>query len=74
MNYSRIRLPWKQLERGQGFFIPCLDFEKMREYGLVKAVGMRILDAHAIPGIKDGAAGVWFFRKPSQPRPVEPQR
>ena len=74
MNYSRIRLPWKQLERGQGFFVPCLDFEKMREYGLIKAVSMRILDAHAIPGIKDGATGVWFFRKPSQPRPDAPPR
>lgn len=75
MNYSRIRLPWKQLERGQGFFVPCLDFEKMREYGLIKAVGMRILDAHAIPGIKDGATGVWFFRKPyktAAPPPAAP--
>ena len=64
MNYSRLRLPWKQLERGQGFFIPCLDFEKTREYVLVKAVGERIFDAQAIPGIKDGVVGVWFFRKP----------
>jgi hypothetical protein len=64
MDYSRLRLPWKQLERGQGFFIPCLDFEKTREYVLIKAVGERIIDAQAIPGIKDGVAGVWFFRKP----------
>ena len=73
MNYSRIRLPWKQLKKGQGFFVPCLDFEKMKEYGLIKAVSMRILDAHAIPGIKDGVAGVWFFRKPhktASPPPV----
>lgn len=64
MNYSRIRLPWKRLERGQGFFVPCLDFEKMREYVLTKAVSERVLDVQAIPGIKDGAAGVWFFRRP----------
>lgn len=68
MNYSRLRLPWKRLERGQGFFIPCLDFEKMREYVLTKAVSERVLDVQAIPGIKDGAVGVWFFRKPLQPR------
>lgn len=74
MDYSRLRLPWKRLKKGQGFFIPCLDFEKMREYGLIKAVGERVLDARAIPGIKDGAAGVWFFRPPpSQPRPSAPQ-
>ena len=48
MDYSRLRLPWKQLERGQGFFVPCLDFEKTREYVLVKAVGLRIFDAQAI--------------------------
>jgi len=74
VNYSRLRLPWKRLERGQGFFIPCLDFEKMREYVLTKAVSERILDADATPGIKDGVAGVWFFRKPLQPRPSVPPR
>ncbi len=75
MDYSRLRLPWKQLERGQGFFIPCLDFEKTREYVLIKAVGERIIDAQAIPGIKDGVAGVWFFRKPQKtvvPPPAAP--
>lgn len=64
MNYSKINLPWTRLEKGQGFFVPCLDFEKMKEYGLIKAVSVRILDGQAVPGIKDGAAGVWFFRKP----------
>ena len=75
MIYSKLRLPWKQLEKGQGFFIPCLDFEKMREYVLTKAVSERILDADATPGIKDGAAGVWFFRKPRktvEPPPAAP--
>ena len=72
MDYSRLRLPWKQLERGQGFFVPCLDFEKTREYVLVTAVGLRIFDAQAMPGIKDGVVGVWFFRKPR--RTAEPPR
>lgn len=62
MIYSKLRLPWKRLERGQGFFIPCLDFEQMRIYGLTKAVSLRILDGRAIPGIKDGVTGVWFYR------------
>jgi hypothetical protein len=64
MKRLSITYPWSKVEKGQGFFVPCLDFEKMREYGLTKAVSERILDARAIPGIKDGAAGVWFFRQP----------
>lgn len=68
MIYSKLRLPWKQLKRGQGFFIPCLDFEETRRQVLMKAVSERVLDGQAIPGIKDGVAGVWFFRKPAQPR------
>jgi hypothetical protein len=33
---------------------------------LVKAVGLRIFDAQAMPGIKDGVVGVWFYRRPSK--------
>ena len=29
MSYS-IRFPWDKTERGQGFFIPCLDTAKVR--------------------------------------------
>jgi len=76
MQYSRLRLPWKRLKKGQGFFVPCLDFEKMRQHGLSRAISMRILDAHATAGIKDGVAGVYFFRKPRKtaepPRPAPP--
>ncbi len=68
MRDSRVRRAWKQLKKGQGFFVPCLDFEKMRQHGLSRAISMRILDAHAVAGVKDGAAGVYFFRKPSVPR------
>jgi len=35
---------------------------------LVKAVGLRIFDAQATPGIKDGVVGVWFYRRPLQRR------
>jgi len=72
MHYSRLRLPWKRLKKGQGFFVPCLDFEKMRQHGLSRAISMRILDAHATAGIKDGVAGVYFFRKPR--KTAEPPR
>jgi hypothetical protein len=66
MQYSRLRLPWKRLKKGQGFFVPCLDFEKMRQHGLSRAISMRILDAQAKPGVMAGVAGVWFYR----PRPA----
>ena len=65
MIYSKLRLPWKQLEKGQGFFVPCLDFEETRTRVLMKAVGERVLDGRGIPGIKDGVIGVLFFRPPA---------
>ena len=78
MDYSKLRLPWKQLERGQGFFIPCLDFEEVRKRVLMKAVGERVLDGRGIPGILNGKAGVLFFRgflatarKPDPPAPSQ---
>ncbi len=69
MKYSRLRLPWKRLEKGQGFFVPCLDLEKMQEHGLKQAVSERRFDARARPGIVDGFIGVWFFRNPSSASP-----
>jgi hypothetical protein len=59
MKYSRLRLPWKQLEKGQGFFVPCLDLEKTQEHGLKQAVSERLFDARATPGIVDGFIGVF---------------
>ena len=50
MKYSLVRLPWEKLEKGQGFFVPCLDTEAMREWGLKQAFFQRILDAHASVG------------------------
>ena len=63
MKYSSLRLPWEKVEKGQGFFIPCLDTEAMREWGLKQAFFQRILDAHASVGIVDGMAGVMFYRR-----------
>ena len=57
-----IRYPWRQIERGQGFFIPCLDIDAVREEGLKKALSVRMLDARGVTGIRNGFTGVWFYR------------
>lgn len=59
-----IHYPWPQLERGQGFFVPCLDVERIREEGLREAVKCRLKDARAVPGIRHALIGVWFYRPP----------
>jgi len=58
--------PWKKVKPGQGFFVPCLDTEKMRRIGLMAATPHRIR-AEGVPGIYKGRYGVWFFRKPEPP-------
>ena len=63
----RIQYPWKRLEKGQGFFVPCLDYETQRIHGLKAAVHERVLDARAVPGVFKGATGVWFYRRPRVP-------
>jgi hypothetical protein len=57
-----IHYPWEQTEKGQGFFIPCLDTTAIREAGLKEAIKLRMLDARATPGIRNELIGVWFFR------------
>ena len=63
MTSSQLRnhYPWKQLERGQGFFIPCLDTEAVRIEGLQQALKHRLFYAKAKVGIKDGRYGVNFY-------------
>ena len=58
-----IHYPWEQTEKGQGFFIPCLDIEAVREEGLKKALSLRMLDARGVTGIRNGFTGVWFYRR-----------
>lgn len=58
------RYPWKQLKRGQGFFVPCLDGVAVYEEGLRAAVSVRVLDAKAKIGIIKGKFGVLFVRGP----------
>ena len=61
MNYS-IHYPWDRTERGQGFFVPCLDTEAVRIKGLNDALKYRLKDARAIAGIRSEVMGVWFYR------------
>ena len=62
MTLLSIQYPWSKLERGQGFFVPCLDLEAVREEGLRKALHYRLFDARAEPCVRDGFIGVMFSR------------
>ena len=64
MKVSSIQFPWTKVEKGQGFFVPCLDTDAVRELGLKKATLSRILDARAKTGIYQGFTGVMFYRRP----------
>jgi hypothetical protein len=59
-----LRYPWIKLDKGQGFFIPCLDPETVRVEGLKASVRYRVFDAKAKIGIKNGLLGVQFYRRP----------
>ena len=64
--------PWKELEKGQGFFVPALDLDVVQEAGLLAAVQVRVLDARAMPCLFRGMFGVLFYRKPlTIKKPVE---
>ena len=54
--------PWETLEKGQGFFVPALDLEAMREAGLRAAVSVRVLDGRATYCLHEGLIGVLFHR------------
>jgi|TARA_R100001224_G_scaffold35360_1_gene19943 hypothetical protein len=57
----KIQYPWKKLKKGQGFFVPCLNTQKVYEEGLKEAISQKVLDAKAIIGIKQQRLGVLFF-------------
>ena len=63
MKLSLIQFPWTKIEKGQGFFVPCLDTAAIKREGLNKALTMRLFDAKATPCIRDGLIGVWFYRQ-----------
>jgi hypothetical protein len=56
-----IKYPWKQLKKGQGFFVPALDTEKAKEEGLKAALTARV-KGKAYVGIKSKQLGVVFVR------------
>ena len=56
-------LPWGQLEKGQGFFIPALDLDAVKEAGLRAAVQHHLRDAAAVYCVSRGRLGVYFYRR-----------
>ena len=52
-SYNRL-FPWLRVEKGQGFFVPCLDTHVTREAGLKAALKHRCFDARAYPAIRGG--------------------
>lgn len=61
MTALRVIYPWDKLKRGQGFFVPCLDTEAVKEDGLHQALKHRIFYPKYKIGIKDGKIGVLFY-------------
>ena len=59
--------PWAKLEKGQGFFVPALDLEAVRQAGLLAAVPLHLKDARCTFGIRQGRLGVLFYRVDSRP-------
>ena len=53
--------PWSKLREGQGFFVPGLDLEALRLAGLVEAQRQDVRKARALPAIRGGLIGVWFY-------------
>jgi hypothetical protein len=61
-----ITYPWEKLKPGEGFFVPGLDVEKIKELGLRASVPYKYR-TQAFVGIRKGLIGVWFYRKPLSP-------
>lgn len=57
----KICYPWQSLKPGEGFFVPALNTALVQEMGLRAAVGQR-LRIKAVPCIRGGLIGVWFYR------------
>lgn len=55
--------PWDKVEKGQGFFVPALNFDTVRQAGLKAAIPYRYRDTDALHVIMEGKVGVLFFRK-----------
>jgi len=64
--YSKA-FPWPRIEKGQGFFVPCVNTAEVIRAGMNEALRHRVLDAKAYPAVHKGLSGVWFFRRPPAP-------
>lgn len=64
MLISRLNLPWDRLDRGTGFFVPCLDFKGVSLALQREALRYGLIDVHIEPGIMAGYAGLYVFRRP----------
>ena len=60
----QIRYPWKDIEAGQGFFIPCVNTQKVAAQGMKAALDAQVYDGEYFVGMKNGKFGVLFRRKP----------
>lgn len=58
----RIVYPWDTLQRGQAFFVPALDTERVMREGLRKGFHPKRPPPKAVVGCYDGCWGVLFFR------------
>ena len=58
----QVHYPWNRLKKGQGFFVPCLDTQAVRQEGLLKAMRLNVPNARAVAGVSKGFIGVWFYR------------
>ena len=56
---TRIKYPWEGIKRGQWFFVPALDLDATREFGMCRAVENKVR-AKAFYGILNGRLGVLF--------------
>lgn len=61
-------LPWHRLQKGQGFFIPCLDLEDTMERAKIASVFSdgNWIKLHCIPCVVEGMLGISVF--PGTPR------
>lgn len=62
MTSLQVHYPWNKLKKGQGFFVPCLDTQTVRQEGLIQAMRLNVHNARAVAGVSKGLIGVWFYR------------
>ena len=62
MTSLQVHYPWNKLKKGQGFVVPCLDTQTVRQEGLIQAMRLNVHNARAVAGVSKGLIGVWFYR------------